>query len=164
MSFHFTVSIIFTVQEKVNVRYALIPSFKSHRPQPCCFAHPSCGGRRNHQDVFEFFTKFTSVNWVRLKSPISSYVVGWSFKKRCLWVCQFSDSKNNWLLRKRNLSWTTVVYTEFQAEHEYQNRSFQFVELENIWVGEIWVKKTIFLDFTPFLPAKKNSTAGAGDS
>ena len=66
-------------------------------------------------------------------------------------MCQFSDFENSEHFRRRNLGSTTVVYyTEFYADYEYQNRLFQFAEMENIWV----------LVAEEDLTTKKNETNG----
>jgi hypothetical protein len=91
----------------------------------CSFLHSIFGGSQNRQEVFEFFTKFNSVNWVRLNYTDYSPI-----EKSFLWVCYFFYSENSEHFRKRNRWCITVAGTEFQAEHEYRNRLFQFAEIE----------------------------------
>ena len=82
-------------------------------------------------DDFEFLTKFNSVNCVRLNSPMSSCAVCLPVENCFLYVCYFSNSKNSEYFRIRNRCPTTAASTEFQAEHEYRNGLFKFVEMEN---------------------------------
>ena len=105
---------------------------KSHRPQVCSFFSVEFVRTAYQLDVFEFLTKFNSVNWIRLKSPISNCAVCLPVEKCFLYVCHFSNSKKSEYFRIRNRCQTTVGNTEFQAEHEYQNRLFHFAGMENI--------------------------------
>jgi hypothetical protein len=83
------------------------------------------------------FSSFSPNSILKIGFCQSHQYLATSFEKRFLCLCLFSDFKNSEHLRKRNLGSTTVGNTEFHAEHEYQNRSFQFAEMENIWIGEI---------------------------
>ena len=98
-------------------------------------------------DIFEFLTKFNSVNCVRLNSPISSCAVCLPVENCLLYVCYFSTPKNSEHFRIRNRCPTTVASTEFQAEHEYRNGLFKFVEMDILPVP-FWVQKRDFLGFS----------------
>ena len=103
-----------------------------------------------------------SVNWVRLKSPISNYAVCLLVEKCFLYVCHFSNSKKSEYFRTRSQCQTTVGNTEFQAEHEYQNCLFHFAGMENIQpVQKLSVKSPIF-GFYGFSTCEKKSTAVVG--
>ena len=103
--------------------------FKSHRPQPCSFCHSGFFRNLFRPKKFEFCTNFSSENCVRSNSPFSMFSVCSCFEKSFLCLCQFTDSKNIGRFRKRNLPATIPGDTEFQAEHEYENRLVKFVKL-----------------------------------
>ena len=67
--------------------------FKSHRPQVCSFLSVEFIRTAYRLDVFEFLTKFNTVNWVRFKSPIFNCAVCLPVEKCLLYVCHLSNSK-----------------------------------------------------------------------
>ena len=103
--------------------------YKSHRPQPCSFCHSGFFRNLFRPKKFEFCTNFSSENCVRSNSPFSMFSVCSCFEKSFLCLCQFTDSKNIGRFRKRNLPATIPGDTEFEAEHEYENRLVKFVKL-----------------------------------
>ena len=105
------------------------PHIKSHRPQPCSFCHSGFFRNLFHPKKYEFCTNFSSENCVQSNSPLSMFSVSSCFEKSFLCRCQFTDSKNIGRFRKRNLRATIQGDTEFQAEHEYENRLVKFVKL-----------------------------------
>jgi hypothetical protein len=92
----------------------------------CSFLLSIFGGRLNRQDVFEFFTKFNSVNWVRLNSSISICAVYLPLERSFLWVCYFFIPK---IVSIFENGIDAKQLSQVQAEHENRNRLFQFAEI-----------------------------------
>jgi hypothetical protein len=122
--------LLFTIYPNRRVRS--ISLIKSHRPQPCSFCHSDGVRALYRPNVFEFRFNFTSENWVRLNSPLSTSAVCWALEKLFLSMGQFTVFKISVHFRKRNRCSTTLANTKFHAEHEYGNRLVKFTEMENI--------------------------------